>query len=186
MGTSAIDDLRDRSTGGWHAARVLVTLRPIGPADRELVLRLNHEHVELLSPMDDARLTVLQGWADRADVVEVDGRPAGFVLVFAPGSPYDSENYRWHADRFGGSFSYLDRVVIAPEHRGTGAAHRAYDLLEEAARPYGRMVLEVNADPPNERSLRFHARRGYVEVGRSGDPGNVVAMLSRELDAPDG
>jgi predicted GNAT superfamily acetyltransferase len=159
-----------------------VTLRPIGPEDRALVLRLNHDHVDLLSPMDDDRLTVLQGWADRADVIEVDGRPAGFVLTFAPGAPYDSVNYRWHVERSGGSFYYLDRVVLAPEHRGTGAAHRAYDLLEDLARPYGRMVLEVNADPPNERSLRFHARRGYVEVGRAGEPGHVVTVLSRELD----
>lgn len=159
-----------------------MSLRPIGPDDRAYVLRLNHEHVELLSPMDDARLTVLQGWAERADVIEVDGVAAGFVLTFAPGCAYDSPNYRWHADRFGADFTYLDRVVLEPVHRGTGAAHRAYDLLEDAARPRGRMVLEVNADPPNQASLRFHARRGYAEVGRLGDPGHVVVMLTRELD----
>ena len=160
-----------------------VSLRPIGPDDRAFVLRLNHEHVELLSPMDDARLTVLQGWAERADVIEVDGAPAGVVLTFGPGSAYDSENYRWHAARFGTRFQYLDRVVLAPEHRGTGAAHRAYDLLEDAARPHDRLVLEVNSDPPNERSLRFHARRGFAEVGRLGGPGHEVVLLSRELAA---
>ena len=158
-----------------------VTLRPIGPDDRAEVLRLNAEHVELLSPLDDERLEVLRGWADRADVIEVDGRPAGFVLTFGPGTAYDSPNYRWHADRFGSEFYYLDRVVVAPEHRGTGVAHAAYDLLEEVAATYGRMVLEVNADPPNEPSLRFHRRRGYEEVGRAGEPGHVVALMSREL-----
>lgn len=164
-----------------------VSLRPIGPDDRAYVLRLNAEHVELLSPMDDARLTALQGWAERADVIEVDGEPAGFVLTFGPGSAYDSANYRWHAERFGTRFCYLDRVVLEPAHRGAGAAHRAYDLLEDAARSRGRMVLEVNCDPPNEPSLRFHARRGYVEVGRLGEPGYRVALLARTLHAdPDG
>jgi len=160
---------------------VTVTLRPIGPDDKAAVLALNHDHVELLSPMDRDRLAVLQGWADRADVVEVDGAVAGFVLTFAPGTAYDSENYRWHAERFGDGFYYLDRVVVAPVHRGLGVAHAVYDELEEVARPYGRMVLEVNLDPPNEPSLRFHRRRGYTEVGRTGPPGHVVSLLSREL-----
>ncbi len=159
-----------------------VTLRPIGPDDRAYLLRLNHEHVELLAPMDDARLTAMEGWDGRADVIEVDGAPAGFVITFGPGSAYDSENYRWYAARFGTRFSYLDRVVLEPAHRGTGAAHRAYDLLEDAARPHGRLVLEVNSDPPNERSLRFHAGRGFAEVGRLGGPGHEVVLLSRELD----
>jgi hypothetical protein len=158
-----------------------VTLRPIGPDDRAVVLALNDDHVELLSPLDDERLDLLGGWADRADVIEVDGEVAGFVLTFAPGTPYDSENYRWHAERFGGDFYYLDRVVVAPSHRGAGVAHAAYDLLEAVAAPYGRMVLEVNADPPNEPSLRFHRRRGYTEVGRLGPPGHVVSLMSREL-----
>ena len=75
-------------------------------------------------------------------------------------------------------------MVVAPEHRGAGVAHAAYDELEQVARPYGRMVLEVNADPPNEPSLRFHRRRGYAEVGRLGEPGHVVSLMSRELAAP--
>lgn len=160
-----------------------VSLRPVGPDDRALVLRLNAEHVELLAPLDDARLTALQGWGGHVDVIEVDGAPAGFVITFEPGSAYDSENYRWYAARFGTGFHYLDRVVLEPAHRGTGAAHRAYDLLEDAARPRGRLVLEVNSDPPNERSLRFHARRGFEEVGRLGGPGHEVVLLSRALAA---
>jgi predicted GNAT superfamily acetyltransferase len=163
---------------------VSLTLRPIGPDDRATVLALNHDHVDLLSPMDGDRLDALRRWADRADVVDVDGEVAGFVLTFAPGTAYDSQNYRWHARRFGDAFYYLDRVVVAPAHRGTGVAHEVYDLLEQVALPYGRMVLEVNLDPPNEPSLRFHRRRGYAEVGRSGPPGHVVSLMSRELAPP--
>jgi hypothetical protein len=30
--------------------------------------------------------------------------------------------------------------------------------------------------------LAFHQRRGYVEVGRRGDPGHVVGLMAKELD----
>lgn len=163
-----------------------VTLRPIGPADREQVLRINADHVELLSPLDDERLTLLQQLAHRVDVIDVDGAFGGFVVTVGPGSSYDSDNYRWHAERFGSDFYYLDRVVVAPGFRRSGAARVVYDELEGLAAPHGRMVLEVNVDPPNVPSLRFHEGRGYVEVGRFGPDGHVVAMMSRQLSATSG
>ena len=73
------------------------SLRPIAEADVPAVLALNHRFVDLLSPLDAERLLWLVGLADHADVVEVDDRVVGFVLTMAPGSEYDSENYRWHA-----------------------------------------------------------------------------------------
>lgn len=161
-----------------------VTLRPIGPADREAVLAINAEHVELLSPLDDERLTLLQRLADRADVIDVDGAFGGFVVTVGPGSDYDSDNYRWHVDRFGTDLYYLDRVVVAPGLRRSGAARVVYDELEALAAPHGRMVLEVNVDPPNVPSLRFHQGRGYGEVGRFGPADHVVAMMSKELSGP--
>ena len=47
-------------------------LRPIEPRDVPAVLALNEADVDVLSPMDADRLTALQAWAHRADVVEVD------------------------------------------------------------------------------------------------------------------
>ena len=41
------------------------------------------------------------------------------------------------------------------------------------------MTLEVNVDPPNHGSLAFHQRRGYVEVGRLGEPGHVVGLMAK-------
>ena len=148
------------------------SLRPIAEADVPAVLALNHRFVDLLSPLDAERLLWLVGLSDHADVVEVDERVVGFVLTMAPGSEYDSENYLWHAARFDGSFYYLDRIVIAEEMRRQGLAAFVYDAMEHVARGFGRMTLEVNVDPPNLGSLAFHERRGYVEVGRLGEPGH--------------
>jgi predicted GNAT superfamily acetyltransferase len=156
-------------------------LRPITDADLAVVLALNSRFVEYLSPLDAERLAWLVGLADRAEVVDVDGEVAGFVVTFAPGSDYDSENYRWFTERYGDRFYYLDRIVIGERFRRRGLAGFVYDAMEATARPAGRLALEVNVDPPNAGSLAFHAGRGYVEVGRLGDPGHVVALMVREL-----
>ncbi len=144
------------------------------------MLALNEADVELLAPMDQRRLEQLQGWADRFDVIELDGRFAGFVITVAAGTAYDSENYRWFAEQHE-TFLYLDRVVIHPDARRRGLGTRVYDALEARAAAYGRLCLEVNLDPPNEPSLAFHAARGYAEVGRLGSPGHVVSLMTKEL-----
>ncbi len=159
------------------------SLRPISQADVPAVLGLNHLHVELLSPLDAQRLMWLVGVSDHADVVEVDEGVVGFVVTMAPGSDYDSDNYRWFASRYGESFYYLDRIVIAEEMRRRGLAAFVYDAMEEIAHGFGRMTLEVNVDPPNLGSLAFHERRGYHEVGRRGEPGHVVGLMAKELTA---
>ncbi|GAA2730767.1 hypothetical protein GCM10009867_02910 [Pedococcus aerophilus] len=154
-------------------------LRPIADADVPAVLDLNQRHVQLLSPLDADRLELLRGWASRADVILCDGQVAGFVLVFSPGSDYDSENYRWFAREYGEDFDYLDRIVLDDAFRRRGLASAVYDAVEAASAPRGRLVLEVNIDPPNEPSLAFHHGRGYREVHQLGATGHVVSLMER-------
>jgi uncharacterized protein len=158
-------------------------LRPISEADVPVVLGLNHRHVDLLSPLDAERLLWLVGVSDHADVVEVDEDVVGFVVTMAPGSDYESDNYRWFASHYGESFYYLDRIVIAEEMRRRGLAAFVYDAMEEIAHGFGRMALEVNVDPPNVESLAFHEHRGYLEVGRRGEPGHLVGLMAKEFTA---
>ncbi|QIX25323.1 GNAT family N-acetyltransferase [Nocardioides sp. JQ2195] len=159
------------------------TLRPITADDHAFVLDLNQRNVELLSHLDEPRLAQLVEWADRADVIEHDGRRAGFVLTFAPGTDYDSENYVWFGERFGDRFYYLDRIVLDDGFRRAGLGRAAYDELERHAAAYGRMVLEVNVEPPNQPSLDFHHGRGYVELARLGGE-KQVALMALGLDGP--
>ncbi len=157
-----------------------VRLRPVGDADRAAVLELNHVEVHLLAPMDEPRLDLLLAMADRFDVIEVDGAFGGFVVTFSAGAAYDSENYRWFSQAYD-SFYYLDRIVLDHTVRRRGVGRVVYDELESTAAAYGRMALEVNVVPPNEPSLAFHRSRGYVEVGRLGDPDHQVALLAKKL-----
>jgi len=44
--------------------------------------------------------------------------------------------------------------------------------------------LEVNADPPNEGSLRFHARLGFVEVGQQDTPYGIRVSMQMRPTTP--
>lgn len=157
-------------------------LRQIGPADHAAVLRRNEADVELLAPLDQARLDQLLGWSETAAVILHEGRDVGFVLTIRSGTAYDSPNYRWFSDRHE-HFGYLDRVVVDPTVRRAGLGTRVYDALEALAAENGAEVfcLEVNIEPPNEPSLAFHRRRGYVEVGRQPAGDHLVALFEKPL-----
>lgn len=158
-----------------------VLLRDIADLDVPLVLDLNERNVELLAPLDAARLDQLSTWAHRAQVFEVAGEPAGFVITIPAGTDYDSPNYRWFSALYGSSFHYLDRIVFEDRFRRRGLGSVVYDMIEADAATAGRLALEVNAEPPNPASLAFHAARGFAEVGRLGGPGKTVAMLAKDL-----
>jgi predicted GNAT superfamily acetyltransferase len=156
-------------------------LRALDDGDLAAVLALNEGDVQHLSPLDERRLAELLPWCTHAAVVvdDADDRAVlGFVLTLAPGTPYDSPNYRWFDSRLD-AFLYLDRIVVAPTARRRGVASFVYDVLEASARDehHGRLVCEVDVEPPNDASLRFHRSRGFVELGRHGANGKVVALL---------
>ncbi len=153
-------------------------LRPVEARDHGFVLDLNTRHQHLTAPMDRARLAALLGWSARADVIDVDGERAGFVLTFLPGTAYDSASYREFDRRFD-EFTYLDRIVIHPAFQRRGLGSAVYDELETAAGV--RLVLEVNIDPPNEPSLAFHRARGFVAVAEFGPEDHRVLQLTKEL-----
>ena len=156
-----------------------MTLRPVTPADHADVLALNERNVELLAPLDEDRLVQLEGLADTAAVIDVDGSFAGFVITFASGSAYDGENFGWFGSRFA-DFTYLDRVVIHEDFRRRGLGSRVYDELESTCgRPL--FALEVNLDPPNHASLAFHQARTFVEVGQRVSSGHLVSMFLKTL-----
>jgi uncharacterized protein len=159
-----------------------LSLRPIEPRDHAFVVELNQAHVHLTAPLDTARLVELLGWSERAVIIDVDGAQAGFVLLFAPRTAYDSASYL-ELSRLFDEFIYLDRIVIAEAFQRQGLGTAVYDELEATASASCRMVLEVNIDPPNEPSLEFHRARGYAGVAEFGPADHRVLQMSKELGA---
>ena len=149
--------------------------------DVETVLALNEESVDALVPMAESDLARFRGLTSHTLVCEVDGEVAAFAIAYAPGTAYDSVNYRWHAARFE-DFLYLDRIAVSSRHRRRGIASALYDAMEDAARDHGRMVCEIYSDPPNDVSIAFHTSRGYRDVGHLRlDDDHEVVMMEKPL-----
>ncbi|QYK41045.1 MAG: GNAT family N-acetyltransferase [Paracoccaceae bacterium] len=132
------------------------------------VLALNAGVEDLTSPLDRDRLAQLVGWSAMAvAVTDGQGGALGFLIGMAAGSDYDSPNYRWFAERLP-RFSYVDRVVVAPQAQGRGVARMLYAAYADHARAagLGPLCCEVNTVPPNPASDAFHARLGFAEMGR--------------------
>lgn len=116
-------------------------------------------------------------------VVCIDDRPAGFVLTMTEGLDYKSLNYRWISERYE-RFAYIDRIAIAPEHRGSGFGQMLYKSTFAAVAGRRDIFLcEVNLEPPNPGSLRFHQSLGFRKVGQRWlpDRSKGVVYLARDL-----
>jgi predicted GNAT superfamily acetyltransferase len=149
--------------------------------DIDVVLKLNEESVWALSPLDADGLARQRAEAAFTLVCAMGDQVAAFAIAYAPGASYGSVNYGWHSQHFD-DFVYLDRIVVDPAFRRQGIARAIYDVMEDEAKPHGRMVCEVNSDPPNLGSLSFHESRGYREVGRLAQPdGHEVVLLEKPL-----
>lgn len=140
-------------------------IRSATPADFEAILRLNRDWEHFTSPLDRVGLARLHTQALCHRVSEHDSQVVAFLLAFGPGADYDSPNYRFFDDA-GGDFIYIDRIVVGLARQRSGIGDALYDDLLGLARGRGvaRLVCEVDLDPLNVVSDRFHTRRGFVEV----------------------
>ena len=134
-----------------------VALRPYSAADEDAAIELwrrtwqqHYPHIDF-----DARVAWWrERWrkelvpAARIVLADIDGAMAGFVTV-------DPKT------------TYLDQIVVAPEHWGSDIA---LALLDEAKRlsPQG-IDLLVNKD--NARAIRFYEKHGFVLRRRRQKPG---------------
>ena len=160
-------------------------IRAYDPADAAQVLALNAACVPEVGPMDAAKLADFEQWAAQMRVVEVNGRIVGFLVGLTEEAPYTSPNFGWFAERHP-SFAYVDRVAIEEAQRGAGWGPALYRDFEAWARANGRTLLcaEVNTEPPNPRSLRFHDLMGFDMVAQfqpEGTPTHRVGMMEKTL-----
>ena len=148
------------------AERGGIVLRGAQPADHARILALNRISEAVLSPLAPQGLDALiaQSWHHR--VACRDGEVQAFLIALAPGADYDSPNYRWFMQHLA-DFVYIDRVVVDATARQAGLASLLYDDLIDRALSEGiaRITCEIDIEPPNPASFRFHARRGFLEVG---------------------
>ena len=158
-------------------------IRPILPSDFLKVLEINNSNVPALSELTLEKLHYLVEHSLHALVVE-HHTLVGFCITFAPNAPYDSLNYLWFCERYE-QFVYLDRIAFTSETQGMGLGKLLYQhieqLMQESILEYP-LCCEVNLEPPNPGSLRFHQSIGFKLVGTRGEgPDYQVALLAKQL-----
>jgi uncharacterized protein len=155
-------------------------LREPSRADHEAILALNNTSAAETSLLTPATLAALlaASWH-----VRICGGVDAFCIALDQDAAYDNDNFRWFAARFQ-RFVYVDRVVVASHARGRGLARALYDDLAVTAKAAGHNIIgcEVNLDPPNPASDRFHAACGFVEAGAARLASNkTVRYLTRRI-----
>ncbi len=80
-------------------------------------------------------------------------------------------DFRDSTRREGFRFVCEHSVYLDASARGTGAADALMDELCDRARTNGLRRMIATIDAFNDRSIAFHVRRGFVEVGRMPDIG---------------
>ena len=142
-----------------------VVFRPPGAGDLAAMLALNNRHSAETSVLS---LPALQSLIASSFFTKIAGAVDAFCVALDQDARYDNPNFDWFHQRFR-RFVYIDRVIVADDARGRGLARAMYEDLASVARGAGHDMLccEVNIEPQNLRSERFHEVFGFSEVGRA-------------------
>lgn len=169
------------------AAPLAYSMQPLTVADLPVIVPLNTAAVPHVNDLTaDEMQALLDEAAVAVKAVDAAGGIAGFVIVFAPGTGYASENYRWFCQNMH-DFLYVDRIVVDATRRRSGAARALYEhvFAEAAARGVARVTCEVNIRPANPVSMAFHEALGFASVGELEPYGGSkrVSLLARPIGA---
>ena len=162
-------------------------VRNIEIADVARVLEINNANTPGVSELTLSELeTDIANCLHALAIDNEHGEVCAFCITFAPDAPDAGENHRWFVDRFE-SFVYLDRIAIDPTYQNLGLGELLYQSVEQQmidSAQHSLLCCEVNLEPPNPGSLRFHHRIGFTEVGQHSPQQNyLVSMLSKNLNA---
>jgi predicted GNAT superfamily acetyltransferase len=162
-------------------------VRNIEITDVARVLEINNANTPGVSELTLSELeTDITNCLHALAIDNEHGEVCAFCITFAPDAPDAGANYRWFADRLE-SFVYLDRIAIDPTYQNLGLGVLLYQSVEQEmidSAQHSLLCCEVNLEPPNPGSLRFHHRIGFTEVGQHSPQQNyVVSMLSKNLNA---
>ena len=160
-------------------------VRNIEIADLPRVLEINNANTPGVSELTFAQLeTDLENSLHALSIDNEQGEVCAFCITFDPGAPDAGDNHRWFAERYE-SFVYLDRIAIDSNHQNRGLGALLYQSVEQHmlnSAEHSLLCCEVNLEPPNPGSLRFHQRIGFAEVGQhSPQPGYVVSLLQKSI-----
>ena len=153
-------------------------------SDIDAALELNNLNAPAVGEIDRTQLEFLIEHSLYSFAIGADTLHA-FCITFAPGAPYTSVNYQWFSQNYS-EFVYLDRIVVSEKMRNNSLGAKLYAAVEQRMikdRCAPILTCEVNLNPPNLGSIKFHNRIGFREVGQQDSkPGLTVSLLAKNLD----
>jgi predicted GNAT superfamily acetyltransferase len=155
----------------------------IHEADLADVLALNEASVPHVNSLDRDAMEWFVDNAPYFRVARIDGELAGFLIGLQPGLDYASPNYQWFCRKHA-SFGYIDRVAVAAHARRRGVGSQLYDDFAATLRGFVPLLTcEVNIKPPNESSMLYHERHGFVCIATQETEGGKkeVALMEKRL-----
>lgn len=162
-------------------------IRAYQPADLPALYAINQASTPGVGHEDDAAgLGALIGMGTCLVAADEAGVPLGFINLIEPGTmAYPSDNLRWlerWMDEHDTSMLYVDRIAVAGTARGQRTGQALYEAAFDLTRTLGRawLTCEVNTEPDNPGSHRFHTRLGFAAIGEAHyRPGYAVAFYAR-------
>ncbi len=156
--------MKNLSNQGPDLPKTLI--RDAADSDYNRIIYLNACEIQYTSAMDIDRARHLDSLSDYHRVAEVNGHVAAFILAMKDHVPYVNDNYRWFSERYE-RFLYIDRIVVDRPYQGLKIGTLLYRDIVDYARKENIPVItcEIMIEPPNKRSLDFHARQGFKEIG---------------------
>ena len=160
-------------------------VRKIVSTDVTRVLEINNANAPGVSELTLSELeTDMKNCLYALAIDNEHGEVCAFCITFDPNAPDAGDNHRWFAERYE-SFVYLDRIAIDSNHQNRGLGALLYQSVEQqmlCSAEHSLLCCEVNLEPPNPGSLRFHQRIGFTEVGQhSPQKGYVVTLLQKSI-----
>ena len=160
-------------------------VRNIEITDLPGVLEINNANTPGVSELTFTELeTDLENSLHALAIDNEQGEVCAFCITFDPGAPDAGANHRWFSERYE-SFVYLDRIAIDSNHQNRGLGALLYQAVEQHMQnsaEHSLLCCEVNLEPPNPGSLRFHQRIGFAEVGQRCDgKAYQVVLLAKTL-----
>jgi hypothetical protein len=162
-------------------------VRNIEDADLPRVLEINNANTPGVSELTLSDLeTDIKNCMHALAIDNQHGEVCAFCITFAPDAPDAGVNHQWFAERHK-SFIYLDRIAIDSNHQNRGLGALLYQTVEQRmlnSAEHTLLCCEVNLEPPNPGSLRFHQRIGFAEVGQqSPSPGYIVSLQQKIVNS---
>lgn len=143
-----------------------IIIRDASKVDYQDIVDLNAGEVQYTSAMDIDIVHHLDSLAACHRVAVLEGKVAAFILAMEDHVSYENDNYSWFSSRYD-RFLYIDRIVVDSPCQGLKIGTFLYQDIFDYARKEKIPVItcEIMTFPPNERSLKFHAGKGFREVG---------------------